>query len=90
MLVMDNLNTHHPSSLYEEPAAHRRTVGDLHSQAWELAGSLAEIEIGVMVRQCLDRRIPDQSVLRREVAAWQQQRNQDAIIASPPRTRASN
>ena len=40
---------------------------------------MAEIEIGVMVRQCLDRRIPDQSVLQREVAAWQQQRNQDAI-----------
>ena len=39
----------------------------------------AEIEIGVMVRQCLDWRIPDQSVLRREVGAWQQQRNQDAI-----------
>ena len=44
VLVMDNLNTHHPSSLYEEfetcrSAAHRRTVGDsLHSQAWELAG----------------------------------------------------
>ena len=33
----------------------------------------------MMVRQCLDRRIPDQSVLRREVGAWQQQRNQDAI-----------
>ena len=41
---------------------------------------MAEIEIGVMARQCLDRRIPDQSVLRREVGAWQQQqRNQDAI-----------
>ena len=42
---------------------------------------MAEIEIGVMARQCLDRRIPDQSALRREVAAsaWQQQRNRDAI-----------
>ena len=40
---------------------------------------MAEIEIGVMARQCLDRRIPDQSVLRREVGAWQQQRNRDAI-----------
>ena len=43
VLVMDNLNTHHPSSLYEEfePAEARRiaAVGDsLHSQAWELAG----------------------------------------------------
>ena len=40
---------------------------------------MAEIEIGVMVRQCLDRRIPDQNVLRREVAAWQHQRNRDGI-----------
>ncbi len=40
---------------------------------------MAEIEIGVMARQCLDRRIPDQSALRREVGAWQQQRNRDAI-----------
>ena len=40
---------------------------------------MAEIEIGVLARQCLDRRIPDQSVLRREAGAWQQQRNQDAI-----------
>ena len=32
---------------------------------------MAEIEIGVMARQCLDRRIPDQSALRREVGAWQ-------------------
>ena len=40
---------------------------------------MAEIEIGVMARQCLNRRIPDQSALRREVGAWQQQRNRDAI-----------
>ena len=40
---------------------------------------MAEIEIRVMVRQCLDRRIPDQSVLQREVGAWQHQRNQNAI-----------
>ena len=40
---------------------------------------MAEIEIGVMARQCLDRRIPDQGVLRRETAAWQAQRNLDAV-----------
>ena len=40
---------------------------------------MAKIEIGVMARQCLNRRIPDQSALRREVGAWQQQRNRDAI-----------
>ena len=41
--------------------------------------NIAEIEIGVLARQCLDRRIPDQSVLRREVGAWQHQRNQDMV-----------
>ena len=40
---------------------------------------MAEIAIGVLARQCLDRRIPDQSVLRREVAAWPGQRNRDTV-----------
>ena len=40
---------------------------------------MAEIEIGVLARQCLARRIPDQKVLRREVRAWQHQRNRDAV-----------
>ena len=40
---------------------------------------MAEIEIGVLARQCLDRRIPNQQVLRREVGAWQHQRNRDAV-----------
>ena len=93
VLVMDNLNTHHPASLYQafEPAEARRiaerleihyTPKPLATRLDRVAGSWlnrAEIEIGVMVRQCLDRRIPNQSVLRREVGAWQQQRNQDAI-----------
>ena len=84
VLVMDNLNTHHPASLYEafEPAEARRIAQRLEIHYTPKHGSWlnrAEIEIGVMVHQCLDRRIPDQSVLRREVAAWQQQRNQDAI-----------
>ena len=84
VLVMDNLNPHHPSSLYEEfePAEARRIAERLEIHYTPKHGSwldMAEIEIGVMVRQCLDRRIPDQSVLRREVGAWQQQRNQDAI-----------
>ena len=84
VLVMDNLNTHHPSSLYEEfePAEARRIAERLEVHYTPKHGSwldMAEIEIGVMARQCLDRRIPDQSVLRREVGAWQYQRNQDAI-----------
>ena len=84
VLVMDNLNTHHPSSLYEafEPAEARRIAERLEIHYTPKHGSwlnMAEIEIGVMARQCLDRRIPDRSVLRREAAAWQTQRNQDAV-----------
>ena len=84
VLVMDNLNTHHPSSLYEafEPAEARRIAERLEIHYTPKHGSwlnMAEIEIGVMARQCLDRRIPDRGVLRREAAAWQAQRNRDGI-----------
>ena len=84
VLVMDNLNTHHPSSLYEafEPAEARRIAERLEIHYTPKHGSwldMAEIEIGVMSRQCLDRRIPDQRTLRREAAAWQDRRNQEAI-----------
>ena len=41
--------------------------------------NMAEIEIEVLARQCLDRRIPDQEALRREVDAWQDQRNRDMV-----------
>ena len=84
VLVMDNLNTHHPSSLYEafEPAEARRIAERLEIHYTPKHGSwlnMAEIEIGVMARQCLDRRIPDRSALRREAAAWQARRNRDGI-----------
>ncbi len=84
MLVMDNLNTHHPASLYEafEPAEARRIAERLEIHYTPKHGSwlnMAEIEIGVMARQCLDRRIPEQNVLRGEVAAWERERNRDAI-----------
>ena len=84
VLVMDNLNTHHPASLYEafEPAEARRIAERLEIHYTPKHGSwlnMAEIEIGVLARQCLDRRILDQEVLRREVEAWQGQRNRDAI-----------
>ena len=70
--------------MYEafEPAEARRIAERLEVHYTPKHGSwldMAEIEIGVMSRQCLDRRIPDQRTLRREVAAWQAQRNQDAI-----------
>ena len=84
VLVMDNLNTHHPASLYEafEPAEVRRIAERLEIHYTPKHGSwlnMAEIEIGVLARQCLDRRIPDQEALRREVDAWQNQRNRDGI-----------
>ena len=84
VLVLDNLNTHHPASLYEvfEPAEARRIAERLELHYTPKQGSwlnMAEIEIGVLARQCLDRRIPDQGVLRREAGAWQQQRNRDTI-----------
>ena len=84
VLVMDNLNTHHPASLYEafEPAEARRIAERLEIHYTPKHGSwlnMAEIEIGVLARQCLDRRIPDQEVLRREVEAWQGQRNRETM-----------
>ena len=84
LLVMDNLNTHHPASLYEafEPAEARRIAERLEIHYTPKHGSwlnMAEIELGVLARQCLNRRIPDQGVLRREAGAWQQQRNRDTI-----------
>ncbi len=84
VLVMDNLNTHHPASLYEafEPAEARRIAERLEVHYTPKHGSwldMAEIEIGVMARQCLDRRISDQSTLRREIEVWQDRRNRDTI-----------
>ena len=70
VLVMDNLNTHHPASLYEafEPAEARRIAERLEVHYTPKHGSwfMAEIEIGVLARQCLDRRIASQSILRRD------------------------
>ena len=84
VLVMDNLNTHHPASLYEafEPAEARRIAERLEIHYTPKHGSwlnMAEIELGVLARQCLARRIPDQDALRRETRTWQDQRNQDTI-----------
>ena len=84
VLVMDNLNTHHPLSLYEafEPAEVLRIAKRLEIHYTPKHGSwlnMAEIELGVLSRQCLDRRIPTQEVLEQETGAWQEQRNLDAI-----------
>ena len=81
VLVMDNLNTHHPSSLYVEPAEARRIAERLEIHYTPKHGSwlnMAEI----LTRQCLDRRIPCQEILKHETQAWQSQRNRDAIRAN--------
>lgn len=87
ILVMDNLNTHKLGSLYEafEPQEARRIAERLEIHYTPKHGSwldMAEIEIGVMSRQCLNRRIPDQETLRREINAWQQQRNQKSVAVN--------
>ena len=80
VLVLDNLSTHGPAALYEafEPAEARRLVEKLEWHYTPKHGSwlnVAEMELSVLARQCLDRRIPDTEPLVREVTAWQQKRN---------------
>ena len=80
VLVLDNLNTHTPASLYEAfaPAEARRLMERLEIHHTPKHGSwlnMAEIELSVLARQCLDRRIPDPTTLAQEVAAWERQRN---------------
>ena len=84
VLVMDNLNTHQTPSLYEafQPEEALRISQRLEIHHTPKHGSwlnMAEIELGVLAGQCLDRRIPDQETLERETAAWQQRRNQQGI-----------
>ena len=81
-LVMDNLNTHVPASLYKafEPAEARRLLDRLEIHYTPKHGSwlnMAEIEFSHLSRQCLDRRIPDQETMRKEIDTWVQQRNQN-------------
>ena len=86
VLVMDNLNTHHPASLYEafEPGEARRIAERLEIHYTPRHGSwlnMAEMELAALTRQCLDRRIPSQDILKQETQAWQGQRNGDAVRA---------
>jgi hypothetical protein len=79
-VVLDNLNTHKIASLYEalEPAEARRIARKLALHYTPKHGSwmnMAEIELSVLQQQCLDRRIPDEATLTREIAAWEKQRN---------------
>jgi transposase len=80
VLVCDNLSTHTPAALYEafEPAEARRLAGRFEWHYTPRHGSwlnMAEIELSVVARQCLDRRIPDLDTLRDEVRAWEEARN---------------
>jgi hypothetical protein len=77
---MDNLNTHDLASLYEafDPEEARRIRNRLEIHHTPKHGSwlnIAEIELSVLGRQCLDRRIADAATLTREVAAWETWRN---------------
>jgi transposase len=79
-VVLDNLSTHTPAALYETfaPEEARRILRRLEFHYTPKHASwlnMVEIEIGVMVGQCLDRRIPDKATLISEVAAWEQRRN---------------
>jgi DDE superfamily endonuclease len=80
ILVQDNLNTHTPASLYEAfgPAEAKRLADKLELHYTPKHGSwldMAEIELSVLSRQCLDRRLADRPTLEREVAAWEARRN---------------
>jgi DDE superfamily endonuclease len=79
-LVLDHLNIHNPSALYEvfAPAEARRLVRRFDFHYTPKHGSwlnMVEVELAVLSSQCLDQRIPDIERLRREIAAWETERN---------------
>lgn len=84
VVVLDNLNTHTPAAFYEtfEPKEARRLTERFEFHFTPKHGSwlnMAEIELSVLTRQCLDRRIPDKDTLTQEVTAWQKQRNDEVV-----------
>ncbi len=84
VLVMDNLNTHKLSSLYQafEPAEARRLAERFEVHHTPKHGSwlnIAEIELSVLSRQCLDQRFADQEALRKAVGAWLIDRNERGV-----------
>ena len=83
VVVMDNLNTHKLASLYEAfpPAEARRIAAKLEIHYTPKHGSwlnMAEIELSVLHRQCLNARIPDKHTLTQQITAWQNRRNASA------------
>lgn len=80
VLVVDNLNTHGPGTLYEafEPEKAHRLAARFEWHYTPEHGSwlnIAECELSVLATQCLDQRIPDTETLIREVTAWETRRN---------------
>jgi len=80
VLVMDNLNTHVIGSLYEafDPETARALAARLEIHYTPKHGSwlnMAETELSVLSRQCLDRRIESKTIIAREVATWEHERN---------------
>lgn len=84
VMVMDNLNTHDVASLYKRfvPSEAWRLRQRLEIHHTPVHGSwlnVAEVELSVLVRQCLDRRIGDIEALDREVQAWARSRNEACV-----------
>lgn len=87
VLVMDNLNTHNPSSLYEAfaPSVARRLTEKLEVHYTPEHGSwlnVAEIENSALARQCLSRRILKKAVMQKETTAWYEKRNESGVTAN--------
>lgn len=87
IFVMDNLNTHHKSSLYEtfEPSEAKRIADRFDIHYTPKHGSwlnMAEIELSHLSRQCLDQRLGEKAILDVEVKAWTKARNEKKTIAN--------
>lgn len=83
-VVLDNLNIHTPASLYEayppeEAFAILRRLEFHHTPKHASWLNPAELELSAFTSQCLNRRIPDQLVLAREAAAWEERRNRQRV-----------
>lgn len=79
-VVLDNLNTHTFKALYEtfepeEARRIRRKIQFYHTPKHASWLNMVEIEFSVLANQCLKRRIPDRTILEREITRWQQNRN---------------
>jgi len=84
VVVMDNLNTHTKGALYEafQPEEALRILNRLEFHFTPKHGSwlnMAETELSILSRQCLNRRIPDQHRLKSETQAWEKSRNEKCL-----------